>query len=143
MSYLSDIFLMSNAIWAVAAVSHWMYPLIISCGFMANDSIFTILYGFLFLSLLLKLIAPKNSRERLSVGIRYCQTIVRPTIVHYKVDWIPDLPISLDREKRCFEVSSMKGSIVGVSEGGNLCNFLSNFRNAWPRILLKCVLVSS
>lgn len=110
---------------------------------MANDSIFTILYGFLFLSLLLKLIAPKNLRERLSVGIRYCQTIVRTTIVHYKADWIPDLPISLDREKRCFEVSSMKGSIVGVSEGGNLCNFLSNFRNAWPRILLKCVLVAS
>ena len=108
---------------------------------MANDTIFT--QGFLFLSLPLKLIAPKNSRERLSVGIRDYQTIVRPTTVHYKVDWIPDLPISLDREKRCFEVSSMKGSIASVSGGGNLCNFLSNFRNAWPRSLLKSVLMSS
>lgn len=140
MSYLSDIFLMSNDVWAVPAVSHWMYPLIISCGFMVKDTIFTL--WFRIPSLPLKLIAPKETVERDSVyKLGTCLSDYCP--LQSGLDSRPTNFLEQGRKDVSRKISSVKESTIGGSGGGNLCNFLSNFRNSWPRMLLKSILVSS
>lgn len=70
------------------------------------------------------------------------QVLAYQTTVNYTVGWIIDLAISLDRGEKMFKISFVKESIVGEGGGGYLRNFLSNFRNSWPRMLPKPILIS-